>query len=72
MTTNFESLKDSEALTMTDETPVEVIEEVVVEKKPEPEKQPVEPKRPEPYVRPSVALPEREFSRHPRNVPRYR
>jgi hypothetical protein len=72
MTTNFESLTDSEALTMTDETPVEVAEEAVVEKKPEPEKQPVELKKPEPYVRPAVALPKREISRHPRNVPRYR
>ena len=71
MATNFESLKDSEILTMTDETAVEVVEEVEVVKDPEPEKQPVELKRPEPYVRPAIALPKKEISRRPRNVPRY-
>ena len=66
MTTNFEAPQE------TVETPVEATEEVVVEKEPEPVKQPVELKKPEPYIRPAVALPQKEISRRPRNVPRYR
>lgn len=72
MTTNFEPVAKVE------EAPAEAVEvveapaEVVEEVKPEAVKAPEAPKKPEPYVRPSVALPKEEAGRRPRNVPRYR
>ena len=74
MTTNFEPTPKVEETTeeTVAETPAEVVEEVKAEVKPQPVKAPETPKKPEPYVRPSVALPKEEAGRRPRNVPRYR
>ena len=75
MTTNFEPVaKVEEAPEETVEaveTPVKAIEEVKAEVKPEPVKAPEAPKKPEPYIRPAVALPKEGAGRHPRNIPRY-
>ena len=78
MTTSFEPTPKVEETTeeTVAETPAEVVEEVKAEMepvvKPEPVKAPEAPKKSEPYVRPSVALPKEEAGRRPRNVPRYR
>jgi hypothetical protein len=64
------TIETVEAVETTEETP-----EKVVEVEPEPVKapeKPEEPKRPNPYVRPAVALPKEEAGRRPRNIPRYR
>ena len=70
MTTNFEPVakveETPEVATEVKETPVEV-----AEVKPEPIKAPEAPKKPEPYIRPAVALPKEGAGRHPRNIPRY-
>jgi hypothetical protein len=78
MTTNFEPTPKVEETTEENvaEAPAEVVEEVKAEVepvvKPEPVKATEAPKKPEPYVRPPVALPKEEAGRRPRNVPRYR
>jgi hypothetical protein len=76
--TNQEPVEKVEETTLesveTAETPEETPEEAV-EAAPEPVKateRPEEPKRPNPYVRPAVALPKEEAGRRPRNIPRYR
>jgi hypothetical protein len=64
------TIETVEAVETTEGTP-----EKVVEAEPEPVKapeKPEEPKRPNPYVRPAVALPKEEAGRRPRNIPRYR
>ena len=70
MTTNFEPVakveKAPEETVEAVETPVEI-----TEVKPEPVKAPEAPKKPEPYIRPAVALPKEGAGRHPRNIPRY-
>jgi hypothetical protein len=70
MTTNFDPVAKVE------EAPVETVEVVetpaeVTEVKPEAAKTPEAPKKPEPYIRPAVALPKEGAGRHPRNIPRY-
>jgi hypothetical protein len=77
-------LTNQDLVEKTEEVRLEVAEEVeapevapaeVIEAAPEPVEAPAkpeEPKRPNPYVRPAVALPKEEAGRRPRNIPRYR
>jgi hypothetical protein len=53
------------------DTLAEVVEEDKAEVKSEPVKAPEAPKKPEPYIRPAIALPKEGVGRHPRNIPRY-